>query len=69
MDPQNATKNALNEKFFKMLSELENIKNTLHSGMKVDFLYSSKSHFECFEKDISTNISELEQIIKKEIIK
>lgn len=69
MNSQEATKNTLNDKFFKMLSELENIENTLKSGMKVDFLYSSKTNFECFEKDISTNIFKLKGIIQKEIIK
>ena len=69
MDSHETTKNTLNEKFFKMLSELENIENTLSNGMKIDFLYSSKTNFESFEKDISTNIFKLKGIIQKEIIK
>ena len=69
MNSQEATKNTLNDKFFKILSELQNIENTLNSGMKIDFLYSSKTNFESFEKDISTNIFKLKGIIQKEIIK
>ena len=68
-ESQEENKKRLNDKFFKILSELQNIENTLNSGMKIDFLYSSKTNFESFEKDISTNIFKLKEIIQKEIIK
>tara|TARA_X000000950_G_C13668672_1_gene559023 strand:+ start:543 stop:752 length:210 start_codon:yes stop_codon:yes gene_type:complete len=68
MDHQEAMKKTLNDKFLKMLDDLKNIERTLNSGMKVDFLYSSKTNFDCFEKDVSTNILILKQIIQKEII-
>ena len=68
MDSQDVTRNTLNDKFLKMLGDLKNIEKTLNSGMKVDFLYSSKTNFDCFEKDVSTNILILKQIIQKEII-
>lgn len=68
MDHQEAMKKTLNDKFLKMLDDLKNMESTLNNGMKVDFLYSSKTNFDCFEKDVSTNILILKQIIQKEII-
>jgi len=68
MDHQEAMKKTLNDKFLNMLDDLKNMESTLNNGMKVDFLYSSKTNFESFERDISTNILILKQIIQKEII-
>lgn len=68
MDHQEAMKKTLNDKFLNMLDDLKNMESTLNNGMKVDFLYSSKTNFDCFEKDVSTNILILKQIIQKEII-
>ena len=68
MEHQEAMKKTLNDKFLKMLDDLKNMESTLNNGMKVDFLYSSKTNFESFERDISTNILILKQIIQKEII-
>ena len=68
MDHQEAMKKTLNDKFLKMLDDLKSMEKTLNNGMKIDFLYSSKGNFDCFEKDVSTNILILKQIIQKEMI-